>query len=480
MTRILSAFNLLKRVGFAVLLCAIQTSAQDWQTPIVLPAQVGSQIVVDSLHRLHAFGMLPIGRQPNSMYYCRYDNWGRLLQEPVELVPDTHWTEYAGFSALIDHLDRIHVVWYRQFSDEQSTVQLIYVRLSTEGEFLQEPYVYEVSGNQPGGIQADTYHLVETVTGEVWAACGGHYFAFDINGNMIEPVQRLYPHPESGYMKLAAAPDGSVWATYRKEDSNLDTLKTTRLWPPPRIEETTLISHSPGFGPQAFTIDRYGQFHYIIYTDEHGLYYRFDPRGSGIVIETVIDPSPYGVGLSNLMPIGLDSLQFMWGRTLPIPHGVNRVCFTLDGNVAFGPVLIPQDHFGIFNYTGMWRDGGYWIPGHVWGEETGPAMLHIPGPNEPLTVHDRHSQQTSQPSLHVYPQPNLGTLYFNLPSNLHGETNLTIYNILGQQVFQTGVQAPLTAEFTSVTLPSALASGTYLISLSTQSLLMTTRFVLIK
>ena len=440
------------------------TQGQDWQTPILLSGRAGSQIVVDSLLRLHVFGVQsrsPHGGQPNTMYYYRYDNWGRPIADPVELVPDTHWTDYPGYSALIDHLDRIHVVWYRDFSDP-NVVQLVYVRLSNEGEFLQEPYIYEVPGDQPGGIQVATYHLVETVTGEIWAACGGHYFAFDINGNLIEPVQRVYPYPEDGHIRIAAAPDGSVWGTCRKEDSNLDTLKTIRLWPPPRIEETTLISSSPGFGPQAFAIDQYGSFHYVIYTDENALFYRFDPRGMGPIIETVIDPSPYGVGISNLLPIGQDSLQFMWGQTLPPPHGVNRVCFTLDGNVGFGPMLIPQQNFGISDYSGMWRDSGYWILGHVWGEDNGPAMLHIPGPNEPLAVNERPNELANTYSLTLFPNPFNSTLSVSLTIPAHQETTIALYDLLGREV-DVIYRGRLASSTISYRAAAGLASGIYFV-----------------
>ena len=304
--RISTAFKILKRVGFAVLFCAqFAAQAQDWNTPIQVASGhlfAGPYMVIDSLNRIHMFVVQSrdsVAAQPNTLHYYLLDNWGRPLREDHELLPDTHWVDHNHIGVLLDSQERIHVVWLRQFDDGPATRQLIYVRMNLEGEFLQEPLIYEVPGNQPYGIEPGNYHLLETVTGEIWAACDDHFFVFVFNGNLVEHVQHIVAPPAIGSIRMAAAPDGSVWGTFRKIDSNSDTLKTVRYWPPPRIEENTLTNESPGFGADAFYIDQYGSFHYVIATEDSGLFYRFDPRGMGLILTTVFDPFPYGVGKAN-------------------------------------------------------------------------------------------------------------------------------------------------------------------------------------
>jgi len=414
--------------------------------------------------------------QPNTLVYYEFDNWGRPIAEPFELLPNSHWIDYPP-GVLIDRLDRIHVVWLRQFDDSPQIKQLIYIRLSTEGEFLQEPLVFQSTGGDPNGFAEGKYHLIETSSGEIWASCGNHFFAIDVNGNLVESPQSIYPIPQwAEWPLIAAAPDGAVWATFRKTTgTSVDSMKTVRLWPPPRIEETTFVSDNAGFSPHAFTIDSFGSFHYVIFSEDSGFFYRFDPRGQGQVVSFVFDSFPSGVGWSDLGLIGEDSLQYIWGESLP-SVGISRICFTVGGEVGLGPIFIPQEHFGITDYNTIWRDGGYWVPGG--GIDGACAMLHIPGPEEPLGISETPASQPARASLQIYPQPSFGTLNFVLPSTLKGEINLIIYNLLGQQVYQLNVHEPF--GLPGILLPPGLATGTYVLSLTTPNQFLTSRFLLIR
>lgn len=473
-------------IGLAVLFLvgAMQTAhGQDWQTPIQLTDGLlrtgGIQFLVDSLNRIHIFTSLsrepwPAPWDPNTLTHYVFDNWGRPLAEPRELLPDTHLTDFTNCGGLIDSQGRMHVVWRRRFDDSDRTQQVIYVRMSLEGTFLQEPLIFTQNRFTINRVDAGNYHIVENTAGEIWVGLGDHFFAVDVDGNLVEPLQSVYG------ATLAAAPDGSVWTTCRKYDANSDSMFTIRLWPPPRIEELTLLSYSPGFGPQAFAIDSYGSFHYVIYNDGPGLYYQFDPR-NGLPIQTaVIDSFPYGVGQTRLIPIGTDSLLYMWGQTLP-EVGLKRVCFTTGGEIGSGPTLITPPNFALSgNRYGQWRDGGYWIPGFIMIDQIGQiAMLHIPGPNEPLAVGSPPSN-SFQHSIEVYPQPNHGSFFFDIPFQLQGEKSLTIYNLLGQRVFDSTLPPVSNSGPYGVQLPLALPTGMYLLSLSTQTQEFKSRIILVK
>lgn len=476
-------------IGCAVLflLGLGEARGQDWETPIILthaPDRFGGiEFLVDSLNRIHVFAsrareLWPAPFDPNTLTYYVFDNWGRPLAEPRELLPDTHLTEYTSRAGLIDRQGRMHVVWRRRFDNSDNTQQVIYVRMSLEGEFLQDPLIFTQNRFTINRVDAGDYHMIENLAGEIWVSLGRHYFAVDVDGNLIEALQSVSP-PADGSIKMAAAPDGSVWATYRKYDGNGDSLLTVRFWPPPRVQELTLLSFAPGFGPQAFEIDSYGSFHYVIYNDGPGLYYQFDPR-NGLPVQTVvIDSFPYGQGITRLIPVGSDSLVFMWGQTLP-EVGKKRVSFTTGGEIGSGPTFLRPPNFVLGDGDGVWRDGGYWIPGGVHNDgDAQIGMLHIPGPNEPLAVGSPPSV-SSQHSIEVYPQPNRGSFFFDIPFQLQGEKNLTIYNVLGQRVFHSVLPPVAGSEPYGVQLPLALPTGIYLLHLSTQTQEFNSRIILVK
>ena len=171
----------------------------------------------------------------------------------------------------------------------------------------------------------------------------------------------------------------------------------------------------------------------------------------------------------------------MWGHSLP-PVGNNRVCFTTDGNLAFGPVLIQQQPiFGLTNDAGFWRDGSYWIPGGAtWDGRPCCAMLHIPGPNEPLDISENPSGSATNPGIQVYPQPTWGPLTFSIPSLFKGGVTARVYNLLGQQVYSIDLPVTAALDHGNLNLPQGLASGTYLLALSNSNRMFSQRFIILK
>ncbi len=403
MTRILSVFNLLKRVGFAVLflLGANQiTQGQDWQTPIELTHGYGHgipYIVVDSLHRVHLFVVRsrdprPGSSQPNTLVHYLFDNWGRPLRDAYELLPDTHWSDYGRIGLLLDRQERIHVLWNRYHDSSPPTHSLIYARMSLEGEFLQEPLILG------SDVEPANYHLVETLSGEIWGASSVQYFAVDVNGNLVEPLQYVY-RPDSvlsANLMLAASPDGSVWGCLMTWSDLGDRLMTDRFWPPPRIDEITYIGDNVDAN-QAFNIDMNGAFHYVMYGDDEGLYYRFDSRTGRVEDSTVIDPAPiYDITQSNLVLVADDSLMFLRGRQHP-EDGINRTCFTTNGMIGFGPLFIPVPDFA-GPWSAVWRDGGYWIRGKLGTAQklTWPCFTFQGQMSRSLLMKDLRSKRRSQ------------------------------------------------------------------------------------
>ena len=475
-SRALSAFNLLKRVGFAVLLLGgtgTPIFGQDWSTPIELTHGYGHgtpYMVVDSLLRVHLFVVRsqdprPGSGQPNTLVYYLFDNWGRPLRDAYEVLPDSHWSDDGRIGLLLDRQERIHVLWNRYHDNSPPTHSLIYVRLSLDGEFLQEPLILD------DNIEPGNYHMVETLSGEVWGACGNQFFAVDANGNVVEPLQYVY-RPDSvlsANLMLAASPDGSVWGCLMTWSGLGDRLMTDRFWPPPRIEEITYIAEDVDAN-QAFNIDVNGAFHYIMYGDQRGLYYRFDSRAGRVEDSTVIDPNPYTNLQGNLILVAEDSLQFYWGRSLP-PLGFYRICFTTDGTIGIGPQLIPHSLFFPGQQCAVWRDGGYWIPGVTWdGTVSDLAMLHIPGPNEPLASGWPPSNRNLlfEFEFAAYPNPFNNTLNISLFIPLHNYVAVTLFDLLGRDV-DVIHRGRLETTTLSYTAPPELASGTYFLRVETPS-----------
>ncbi|MBI5059016.1 T9SS type A sorting domain-containing protein [candidate division KSB1 bacterium] len=467
-------------VRFAVL-CAMvlivnAANAQSWDQLIPLTRDNyyhhGPQMIVDEALQIHLFTVRSVQeaiQQPSCLAYQRFDNWGNPLTTSVLIAPDSqrmdHWP-----GVLRDHHGAIHVVWWRSYDFPWWMNRFMYAKLDTAGNFLIEPRELPWSHVFPGFSQ-NGIHLVETNNDVIWYSDLTRFMSFDESAQVIDSLQPIVPLPDvTGYSLLALAPDQSVWTAFRHAPGDeLQQVSVMRMDTSPRVPELVLSSGDPiphQIGNGRFYIDTTGAFHHSLWSEFSGEFYARDPRdGSGGDTVNVGTEALYTSTDWILVPP--DTLLFI--RGIAASHLMQFNGFNFAGRRVIGPTLVTPA--GVCIDPFIWKRGGYWLA--QFSVRHNPTrdqidLTHIPGPDEPPnSVADR--RPTASPgtgTLTVYPQPVQSSFVIVSPTRLTGQTEILLYNLLGQRIELDQPPAVHGSDI-RVVLPSSLAFGTYFVHIST-------------
>jgi hypothetical protein len=441
------------------------------------------QILVDDSLRLHVFAVrVDFSTDPitTSQFYQRFDNWGNPLCPQMEMLPDSHLRDY-GAGVIMDRNQVIHIAWGREFDQPWRPMEL-YARMNTQGEFLTPPTEIMIPNAQ--GVIESGINMVQDCTGIIWVSYSSAVMAFSENGDIAVPLHLLLPPTLWAEDAIIAVnPLGQVWACFRligiPPYQNISIMRVDTA-------DSTLEFVSTASGPfeiqmtqEAFYIDTSGAFHYILYRDDSGLFYQRDPRSGSPRDTVVFDQAPYGIGSTYFTLVGTDTLQYMWGQTLPA-DGLLRVGFSLSGDMVLGPLFLPLSTFFLYgDYHFAWKRGGYWVIGNGTEEDfSGMCMIHVPGPEEPPNAvrTPRSQQNNTLLIINIYPQPVQGLLNIQLPFRANGAIEAQVFNILGQHVTMEKLQGLNESSF-QISLPTSSAAGTYYLSVRTGTHTFVTPFI---
>jgi hypothetical protein len=448
------------------------------------------QIVVDDSLRLHVFDVRSLtetSEQPASLFYQRFDNWGNSLGLPLELLPDPNILTDFTPGVFLDRMQNVHVVWGRGYDPPHGPDSaFFYARLSANGAILTGPQWIYPQDIPQFYIQSDI-NMVQSVSGDIWVACDSWVMAVSESGDVVVPLRPiLEPYYRAVQAILGSHPDGSVWACVRYLGSNEQNISVVRVDVPGLLPEVV----SPGNGylvqmtPEAFFVDSTGVFHYVVFRDDAGLLYQRDARDGSPADTIVFDPSPYGVGSTFFTLVGRDTLEYIWGQTLPI-QGFLRVGFRLAGGYAFQPIVVPQRDFSISSTSCFhWKRGSYWMAGVTTGHVSlrpQVGIIHVPGPNEPPNATEfRPRFIPDSPRLSVYPNPLNPTGVIVMELARRGVVNVEVFDVLGRRaanlangVFEAGHYE---LQFDGRELPT----GIYFVQMQTSGQMVTRKAVVVK
>jgi len=494
-TRILSVFNLLKRVGFAILLVGGTTSyGQDWETPIRLTYEQTiwnspPALLVDDSLNLHVFAIRINDslRESNhwivyhSLYYAKYDNWGRILQSPIELYhPVDPASEAYGPTAVLDSRGHIHVFWGEYDNGGECSDCLFYTQMSINGEFIVEPRPLEHSNFI--AFAGYTFNAVEARDGNIWVTQDNWVIGVSPEGHQITDALEI---ANTGVVKpwLAAGPDSSVWVGYRSGVWP-DGLSIRRMDRPGNTAIQILHSTPENpleFGFGNFVIDDSGAMHFLVL--EHDSAYILKISADGLLRDSIaFAPADWWLNiLCRLTYLPPDTLLLIYEYDRTSIDNFNIVRYSLNTEVIGTPEVFHLTGFGTTGRSLLTaKRGGYWLPG---GGSVEPgynylSMLHIPGPEEPLSIVSS-IPVADKFELSAFPNPFNSTISISLDLPLHQEVTVSLYDLLGREV-DVVYRGRLSSNTIPYVAPAAMASGVYFLRASAGDVSVLGKVVLLK
>ena len=501
MTRILSVFNLLKRVGFVFLLLGFcERGYSEWGNELILWSnQEGiesgggsSDIAIDSQGRAHiAFRALFRYSQDQvllhrGIYYCCVDTLGNLVV-PAMLLTDSGYWDVSAPKILLFEPDSIWVM--AKSSDTDHVNAYRYIPLNWNGVSIHPPQVFETctavfttgwdlvsapdrtvallapDGPSPASIKV----IVQESDGSRPVDCE---LAWD-DSHCDLPLGYI-DHTDSLQLFWRQAPSWN--AIYTKRISINDHIS------PEVIDDYSPLSpEMPGYihvasnvlalGDSAILIreshaeDELGDFLRILRRDSYEATAMeristgyLDPNGVFAVSDTTL-----GVLISPEYPIYIVQERSL--ANLSLTSQSDSLLLVADSQTPSGYAasMFGHHHVIISLNSNDGTEGEAQLRYQVWKRSPSTSV--------------RESLQIVE-SIRIYPNPTNGDVFFRYNRRYRGD--IVIFNVLGQVVFSRSLASAGTQPDV-VRIPlNHLASGTYILALQEQQTTLVEKFIIQK
>ncbi len=226
LTRILSVFNLLKRVGFAILLWGGTAHGQLWRQVELAQSTYGiseAEMVSDSFGNMHIYYedavALDGGHYHTQLKFMYLSSTGTILFGPVTLDPGVthptaHFVNVAG-----DGMTRSWCVWSDSLADRHDIKGMLVTGFNGLTQSLMDPVLlgpdeHQVTSQYTFDLvyrpQDETLHFVD-------ARFRAYHSEITTDGDVLvwqQPIDTVFI---TSRVLMSVSPSGEVWAALRNE-----------------------------------------------------------------------------------------------------------------------------------------------------------------------------------------------------------------------------------------------------------------------
>ncbi len=447
-----------------ILLAGTQSvHAQGWQqftlTDFSLPNGVEyAESVVDSSGNIHIYFIASITAYDYPLYYMRVSPYGEILTDTVRInafIPDALPT---NIGVVGDGTGRTWCVWGDRTIATPPQRALYLARRDIEGNEIAPPRLLGRGGGgmSPVANELDVVFRPSDSTLHIFGdVLPYYYYRITLEGDSIiwrqpisEPIIGYSPH-------LGIAPNGRVWGAVRNSLVGGDTdLLLIRF-----NEDSTQSVFRP-FGshtglrwaPYDMTIDSSGNFRILVYCDSANFAYCV--LDSNLMLQ---EWSRLGHDSFFYPALGLDSVgrcMIVWEYTLGFYWALHDSGNTwVQEPQRIGPAN------GIYSLSVSSASNGRWLVTCPMDE---PRQMILSTYGYPPNHTSNRMPLTIANEPRAYPNPFNATTTLSFFLSHTAPVSLTIFNLLGQAIYQADLGMLNAGEYRQLFDASELPSGVYL------------------
>jgi len=471
MTRIQSVFNLLKRVGFALLLLGAiigTANAQVWRQVELVNSEFDvalSEMVSDSFGNLQIYFTESLSASPGllELKFMYVSGNGAILYGPITLNDGLASPFAAGMQVAGDGMTRSWCIWQDSLAGSHQARGLLLAGFDSHDHVSMDPVYLGLDtfrfNIQPGLLdltyrpQDQTLHLAE-------ARFVARYSKFSTAGEVLVWKQFIDTVFITERVHIATSPSGDVWAVYRNEDPNGNGAEA--MFIKFNNDGSMAIRHPFGTAEAhsstavGLTFGLNGDVNTVVGLDAFdGRYCRLDSLLSVQEWHELSVEHPYATGAIGQNT--LDDVLVAWSEFGPLHSDIYASVRLADGNWTMnGAAVGLQLSDPLFMHVAPVGNMNWAIVTSLETSDSRDGLVLFT--TDTTSTNVGHEPIEEQPSFVIFPNPSNGIFSIGLQTETGGQ--FFVYDVLGRLV--TTVPAYQPRAGLSIDL-SAAPTGTYFV-----------------